>query len=93
VRQAEGKLQTTWIDPPAGKVDPADPPGQAQAAAGTVLEVALPFAHFGVRPGEAMTFFVTVQDVTQAEVERHPTYRPIELTVPDDQFEARNWTV
>ena len=27
-----------------------------------------------------------------SEVEVHPEHHPIEVAVPDEQFEARNWT-
>jgi alpha-amylase/alpha-mannosidase (GH57 family) len=93
VRLLEGKLRTQWTAPPAGYLVGSEPDVSATAAAGTVLELALPLEDLGVGPAAPVAFFVTVQDVTQAELERHPTHRPIELTVPDEQFEARNWSV
>jgi hypothetical protein len=39
-----------------------------------------------------VSFFVAVHDSSGQEVERHPAHRPVDVTVPDDQFEARNWT-
>ena len=64
----------------------------AAVAAGTVLEVALPLATWASAPGDAVAFFVAVFDADGDEVERHPAHRPVELTVPDERFEARNWT-
>jgi hypothetical protein len=37
-----------------------------------------------------VAFFVAVTD-HNVEVERHPAQRPIEVTVPDPGFEARQW--
>jgi hypothetical protein len=39
-----------------------------------------------------VSFFITVFDANGTEVERHPTHRPIETTVPDASFASRNWT-
>jgi alpha-amylase/alpha-mannosidase (GH57 family) len=62
-----------------------------QAAAGTVLELAVPLAGLGCEPGAPVAFFVALLDESNREVERHPPFRPIETTVPDAWFEARNW--
>jgi hypothetical protein len=68
-------------------------PSSVKAAAGTVLEVAVPLASIGVRPGGGpLSFFIAVQDAHGAELERHPTHHPIEVQVPDHRFEAINWT-
>src|SRR5262249_13959070 len=71
-----------WVD--AGS-------GGAVVAAGTVLEGALPFVSLGLAAGEPVSFFVTVCDPDAQEIERHPAHRVIDLTVPDERFEARNW--
>ena len=42
--------------------------------------------------GGRLAFFVAVYDARDAELERHPAHRLIELDVPDDTYEARNWT-
>jgi alpha-amylase/alpha-mannosidase (GH57 family) len=60
-------------------------------AAGTILEVGLPLSDLGLSAGTPVSFFVAVYDDANAELERHPDYRPIELTVPDAQFTARQW--
>jgi alpha-amylase/alpha-mannosidase (GH57 family) len=90
VRQQFGRLTATywrrratdaeWVERGAG--------GSA-VAAGSVLELALPLADLGLVPGQPVAFFVTID--ADVEVERHPADRPIELTVPDETFEARQW--
>jgi hypothetical protein len=60
-------------------------------AVGTVIELAIDLAVLGLREGLPVSFFVTVYDVHGAETERHPTHRPLETTVPDASFAARNW--
>jgi alpha-amylase/alpha-mannosidase (GH57 family) len=62
-----------------------------RAAAGTVLEVAVPLASLGCEAGAPVAFFVALLDESDHEVERHPPFRPIETNVPDAWFEARNW--
>lgn len=66
--------------------------GGAVAAAGTVLEVAVPLADLGSVAGDQLSFVVAVYDPDSHERERHPAYRAIEVDVPDDRFEARHWT-
>jgi alpha-amylase/alpha-mannosidase (GH57 family) len=66
--------------------------GGARVAAGTVIEAALPLSDLGVGSGAALSFFVAVFNRDQTEVERHPDNRAVMLTVPDERFEARNWT-
>jgi hypothetical protein len=65
-------------------------PTQAAVAAGHIIEIALPLAEIGARDGAS--FFVAVYDRESAEIERHPTRRPIDLVTSDDRFEAMNWT-
>jgi alpha-amylase/alpha-mannosidase (GH57 family) len=66
-------------------------PGGAAVAAGTVLELAVPFIDLRLTAGQPVAFFVAVFDDTGAELERHPAHRPIELLTPDALFEARHW--
>ena len=70
-------------------------PGGARAAAGTILEAALPLAELGAgaTPASVLSFFVAVYDSDDREVERHPADRPVAVTVPDERVEARNWRV
>jgi hypothetical protein len=92
VRQSFGRLTGTFWDRQGQSPEWTERgPGGAAAAAGTVLEVALPIADLGVSTGQPVSFFVAVYDDGGAEIERHPAHRPIELMVPDDQFEARQW--
>ncbi|MGE3956338.1 MAG: hypothetical protein AB7H96_06425 [Vicinamibacterales bacterium] len=62
------------------------------AAGGSILELRVPLAGLGAAAGQPVSFFVALVDSTGAEVERHPSARPIELVVPDERFEASNWT-
>jgi alpha-amylase/alpha-mannosidase (GH57 family) len=63
-----------------------------RVAASTVIEAALPLDALGRTAGDPLSFFVTVHDSTGREVERHPALRPVDVTVPDERFDARNWT-
>ena len=62
-----------------------------RAAAGSILEVAVPFAAFGLKTHDPVAFFVGLNQ-GNAELEHHPRHRPIEFGVPDAQFAAANWT-
>jgi alpha-amylase/alpha-mannosidase (GH57 family) len=92
IRQEHGSLTWTYWD--SGGQRPhwiRRGPGGSIVAAGRILEAALTLADLGVGPGERVAFFVAVHDEASTELERHPDYRPIELTVPDELFEARFW--
>ena len=65
---------------------------QAEAAAGRILETRVPLSALGGASLTELSFFVTVSDPDRVEAERHPAGQPIELTIPDAQFEARNWS-
>ena len=75
-----------WRERPSieGRVD------AALVAAGSILEIAIPFDHLGVAPGGPLALFVAVYDAN-GERERHPANRALELTAPDELFEARLW--
>jgi alpha-amylase/alpha-mannosidase (GH57 family) len=101
VRQSMGRLSGVFWDrrpdtSANGTTAPGDwverGAGSGAVAAGQVLEIGLPLAELGVKAGDPIAFFVAVFD-DAVETERHPTYRPIELTAPDALFEARNWRV
>jgi alpha-amylase/alpha-mannosidase (GH57 family) len=66
-------------------------PAGARVAAGSVLEIGLPLGDLGVAAGDRLMFFVAVFDAAGAELERHPSFQPLELQVPDARFEAGNW--
>ena len=93
VRETLGRL--TWLFWDRGSKAPhwvERGAGGATVAAGSVLELAVPLADLAVKAGDRVAFFVAVYDADDAELERHPAHRPIEAEVPDEQFEARNWT-
>ena len=90
VRQTDGRLSSVlWDRQSAQWVERG--PGSAVAAAGTLLELAVPLADLGLRGGDRLSFFVAVSDRGRTELERHPADRPIEAEVPDDRFLARHW--
>jgi alpha-amylase/alpha-mannosidase (GH57 family) len=68
-------------------------PGGTHVAAGTILELAIPFADLKSAPQQAVGFFVAIYDERGVEIERHPANRAIEILVPDASFEARHWRV
>jgi hypothetical protein len=67
-------------------------PRGSTVAAGTVIEVGLPLGELDEAAGAALTFFVALYDAIGHEIERHPAHQPVQLTTPDERFEARNWT-
>ena len=64
----------------------------ARLAAASIIELEIPLVAFGQSLRSDVSFFITVHDAGENEAERHPAGRPIELTVPDERFEARNWS-
>jgi hypothetical protein len=62
-----------------------------KAAAGSVVELELPFRCLGAGPHAAVGFVVALSR-GGTEVARHPRHQPIEVEVPDQGFAARNWT-
>ena len=62
-------------------------------AAGTILELAMPFTDLGLGAGETASFFVAVYDDRGSELERHPQNQAIELTISDARMEAQHWRV
>ena len=90
VRQTDGRIAgALWVRNNAQWIERE--PGGAVAAAGTLLEVAVPLVALGLRGGDRVAFFVAVFDGSRTELERHPVDRPIETEVPDDRFAARQW--
>jgi len=93
IRQSSGLLAGTfWFRKAGDSPWSARGSSEARVAAGTVLEVALPLADLRLKAGDALSFFVTVHDGGGHELERHPAHRPVDVTVPDDRFDAQNWT-
>ena len=94
VRQADGRLAGAFWD--RRQAEPRwteRGPGGASIAAGTILELSIPLTDLGATAGGALGFFVAIDDGQSAELERHPAHQPIELTVPDALFDARQWRV
>jgi hypothetical protein len=98
VRQALGRLTgALWDrrlvnhDHGSGEAWVERGPGGAAVAAGSILEVALPLDDLALEAGRPVAFFLAVYDQSGAEIERHPAQRLIEVLVPDEMFEARNW--
>jgi len=59
--------------------------------AGTA-ELGVPFEALGANPCDALR--VTLHLLRDGvELDRYPAAGPLEITVPDPHFEARNWTV
>ena len=93
VRRTLGRLTGTFLEKNAdGQAWFDHGPGGSTVAAGTVLEVALPLRELEETAGAALAFFVAISDAEGNEIERHPAHQPIQLTIPDERFEARNWT-
>ncbi len=57
-----------------------------------VAELSLPFADLKVKKGDALQFFVQVQE-GQLMLERVPREGYLSLTVPDEEFESKMWSV
>ncbi|HUR35831.1 MAG TPA: glycoside hydrolase family 57 protein [Vicinamibacterales bacterium] len=67
-------------------------PAVAHVAVGSIIELQIPLVSLGGDECTDVSFFVAAHDANQNEAERHPAGRPIELTIPDERFDARNWT-
>jgi alpha-amylase/alpha-mannosidase (GH57 family) len=63
-----------------------------RAAAGTVVELAIPLDLFGALEDGRLAFVATGSDVAGTELERQPIGRPIDAAIPDAAFEARHWS-
>ena len=92
VSERAGKLTGTFIGNTDGQ--PVERSAdRSRVAAGTILEASLALADLGVGHLQPVSFFVAVLDGDRRELERHPAHRPVNLVVPDEQFESRNWRV
>jgi alpha-amylase/alpha-mannosidase (GH57 family) len=63
----------------------------AVAAAGEILEIAVPLRSLDIMPGEKVEFFV--EAVCGPAVQRVPTRLPISIQVPADEDQHVNWIV
>ena len=91
VREESGGLRATMWDRLADRRWAVRPRSRVRAAAGRVLEVAVPFSELGLGAGEPLGFFVAVYDGDR-EVDHQPWARAIEAAVPGRDFTGRNWT-
>ncbi|MFN7983407.1 MAG: glycoside hydrolase family 57 protein [Vicinamibacterales bacterium] len=81
---ASRRTGTGWVE--------VDLPGLA-GAAGRIVELSIPLEPLDVPAGGRASFFVALHDADGHEVERHPTGRPVELSVVSyERFAALNWT-
>jgi hypothetical protein len=65
---------------------------QTEVAAGAILEIAVPLAALQDGGATDLSFTIAVIDAEGNEIERHPNGRPLDIQVPDERFESRNWT-
>jgi alpha-amylase/alpha-mannosidase (GH57 family) len=70
----------------------ARPVDQPKSVVGSIAEIRVPLSAIGAGPGGDVAFFVALETSANVELERHPSGHPIELRVPDQRFEAVNWT-
>jgi alpha-amylase/alpha-mannosidase (GH57 family) len=63
----------------------------ASYAVRDILEVKVPTKTAGFKPGEHINFFFQVF-TAGIETERYPAVGTLPLTLPDEDFEARNWS-
>ncbi|MCK9417810.1 MAG: glycoside hydrolase family 57 protein [Nitrospirae bacterium] len=61
-------------------------------AANDIIELAVPFDQLGVKPGDEIHLFVTIERAG-SEVEKWPSRGYIQFKVPTDDFEATMWQV
>ena len=61
-------------------------------AAGSVLELALPFEGLGAGPGERLSLVITLERQGES-IERIPASGELEVTVPAEDFEVHFWHV
>ena len=62
------------------------------SAVGSIAEIRVPLSAIGASPGAAVAFFVSLETGASIELERQPSGHPVEVGVPDERFEAVNWT-
>jgi alpha-amylase/alpha-mannosidase (GH57 family) len=92
VRGHSGELAATLALRADGEGSLAPRRHGIKAAANTILEVGVPFVDLGVGPGSPISFFMLLVDPQQRNLLRVPADEAIEVLVPDDLFEARNWS-
>ncbi|MBZ5560729.1 MAG: hypothetical protein LAO77_26035 [Acidobacteriia bacterium] len=95
------RLVVRWADRLEAKLSRRAEPGQpwvscgdgTSAAAGSILEVSLPFTDLGLGAGERARFLVVVSRGEDREAERYPEGQPIEASAPGAECEGLAWRV
>ncbi len=87
-----GRLRRRAADEAPGRTSDRPDNDLHPVAARMVVEAGLRLAALGVGAGAPLSFFVTVCDGQQHEIERLPASATIDVTVPDAGFESRNWS-
>ncbi|MFN7914362.1 MAG: glycoside hydrolase family 57 protein [Vicinamibacterales bacterium] len=89
----DGRLSAS-VERLRGDLWVSDGSAAVAASAGSILEIAVPRGVLADGPERVsdVSFFVALHDAESVEVERHPSGRPISVTLPDSAFAARNWT-
>ncbi|MGI8905338.1 MAG: glycoside hydrolase family 57 protein [Candidatus Sumerlaeaceae bacterium] len=67
-------------------------PFNGQIGAGSIVEAAIPFTDLGLVAGDELYFYVGVH-VDGREVERCPVRAPLQVQIPQADFETRMWVV
>jgi alpha-amylase/alpha-mannosidase (GH57 family) len=88
----QGRIEGTFWDQAHDNRWVERGPGAAAVAVGTVLELAIPLADLGAGAAARVAFVVAAAAADHTEIESHPAHHPIDLAVPDEEFEARHWT-
>jgi len=65
---------------------------EARGAAGQIVELAVPIASLGARPGQSLRFSIVLCQDGQA-LEQYPPHNPLEIQIPDRDFAANHWSV
>ncbi|MDH4229361.1 MAG: glycoside hydrolase family 57 protein [Nitrospirota bacterium] len=86
----EGCIAT--LQRPTGDGEWSDSPFEGCCAFAEVLEIAMPFAPMGWKPGDEVRLFVRVLE-DGAELERWPGQGYLAVTLPDRDYEAHHWVV
>lgn len=58
----------------------------------TIIEVAVPFEHLQLQPGQEFRFSVSVT-AKGMEQARYPVNQPVTIRVPDEHFDVKMWRV
>jgi alpha-amylase/alpha-mannosidase (GH57 family) len=90
VRRSGDRLEARWVTAGGNAMADQTPNAAPSVAADAILELVVPLALLGAEV--AVSFVVTIRD-QHGELERHPSQAPLTVPLPDEAFEARQWTV